>query len=42
MAGKNNLGKMVADIAPYSVKSNHSRAVPMVAAVTALRGMRES
>jgi len=42
MAGKNSLGSTVADTAPYRVKSNHSRAVPMVAAVTALRDIRAS
>jgi hypothetical protein len=35
IAGKNNLGNTVAATTPYNVKSNHSKAVPTVAAVTA-------
>ncbi|MNP16345.1 hypothetical protein D3C76_1087360 [compost metagenome] len=35
IAGKKSFGSTVAETAPYRVKSNHSNAVPMVAAVTA-------
>jgi hypothetical protein len=39
IAGKNSFGNTVAATDPYSVKSNHSSAVPSVAALTALFAM---